>query len=61
MPNITELELQNLKHLIDGHDTISHKLEQYASVATDPEVKQYFTKSSQCAADTKQKLMTFLQ
>lgn len=33
MVNLTDLELQNLKHLIGGHDTMAQKLEQYAQIA----------------------------
>ena len=30
MQNLTELEVENLRHLIGGHATIINKLEQYA-------------------------------
>jgi hypothetical protein len=60
MSNITQLELQNLRHLIGAHDTTHCKLTAYAAAAMDEQVKQYFTKSAQCAMDTKQKLMGFL-
>lgn len=60
MSNLTEMELQNLRHLIGAHDNIHCKLNAYAAGATDEQVKQYFTKSAQCAMNTKEKLLGFL-
>jgi truncated hemoglobin YjbI len=54
------MELQNLRHLIYSHETSYNKLEQYAQMATDPQVKQMFQQSAQDARSTKQKLMSFL-
>ena len=61
MTEISELDLQNLRHLIGGFDTTHCKMEDYASQATDMEVKQFFQKSAQSAMQCKQQLMTFLQ
>ena len=52
MSNISELELQNLRHLIGGYD---------ASCATDPKIKQFFQKGAKTAQENKQTLMQFLQ
>ena len=60
MPDLNQLELQNLRHLIGAHDNISQKLDSYAQDAKDPQVKEFFQKSAQDAKDTKQKLMSFL-
>ena len=60
MPNLTQVELQNLRHLIGAHDISYQKLNTYASQAVDPQIKQMFTKSAQDALNAKQKLMTFL-
>ncbi len=60
MANLTQVELQNLRHLIGAHDTSYQKLNSYASNCVDPQVKQLFTKSAQDALTTKQKLLTFL-
>ena len=54
MNELSELDLQNLRHLIGGFDT-------YAQEAGDPAVKQFFQKSAQSAMQCKQQLMTFLQ
>ena len=60
MANLTQVELQNLRHLIGAHETSYKKLNEYASQAVDPQIKQIFTKSAQDSLNTKQKLMSFL-
>jgi len=60
MANLNEQELQNLRHLIGGHDTIHCKLSSYAQEAKDPAIKQYFEKSAAGAKQSKEKLMGFL-
>lgn len=60
MPQLNEMELQNLRHLIGAHDTAYQKMQAYAQQSTDSEVKSYFEKSAQDAQKTKQDLMTFL-
>ena len=57
MNQISELDLQNLRHLIGGFDTTHCKMEEYASKATDAQVKQFFQKSAQSAVDCKNQLM----
>lgn len=61
MPNLNEMELQNLRHLIGAHDTSHCKMSEYAKEATDPAVKQYFEKSATSAKQTKDQLMGFLK
>ena len=61
MTNISELELQNLRHLIGGYDTTHCKMQEYAKCASDEKVKQFFEKSAKSAMDNKQQLMKFLQ
>ena len=60
MPNLSQVELQNLRHLIGAHETSYEKLTNYANTSVDPQIKQTFAKSAQDALNTKQKLMTFL-
>ncbi len=60
MAKLTQVELQNLRHLIETHETSFQKLNHYASQAVDPQIKQIFTKSAQESLNTKQKLMSFL-
>ncbi len=60
MANLTQIELQNLRHLINLQDVSFQKLNTYESQAVDPQIKQIFNKSAQDALNIKQKLMTFL-
>ena len=60
MANLSQVELQNLRHLIGAHETSYQKLNAYASQAVDPQIKQVFTKSAQDALNTNLKLMSFL-
>ena len=45
MANLTQVELQNLRHLIGAHETAYQKLSTYASTSTDPQVKDFFEHS----------------
>ena len=60
MTEISELELQNLRHLIGGFDTAHCKLREYANCATDQKVKNFFEKGAQTAMQNKEQLMKFL-
>lgn len=60
MSNLTQVELQNLRHIIGAHETAYQKLNAYASQATDTQIKEMFSKSAQDALNTKQKLIGFL-
>ena len=61
MANLSELDLQNLRHLIGGYDTSHCKLKEYASCAEDAKVKQFFEQGAKSAMENKQQLMKFLQ
>ena len=60
MGELTEVELQHLRHLIISHETSYQKLTNYASQAVDPQIKQIFNNAAQDSLNTKQKLMSFL-
>ncbi len=60
MANLNELELQNLKHLINLQDINYKKLMNYSDYAVDPQIKQVFNKAAQDALATKQNLVSFL-
>lgn len=60
MADLSEVELQNLRHLIGAHETSYNKLTAYSSQAVDPQIKQLFNKAAQDSLNTKQKLMGFL-
>ncbi|HJB90963.1 MAG TPA: hypothetical protein H9763_05775 [Candidatus Eisenbergiella merdigallinarum] len=61
MANLSELELQNLRHLIGGYDTTHCKMQEYANCAQDVQIKQFFEKGAKSAMENKQALMKFLQ
>ena len=61
MTDLTELDIQNLRHLIVGFETNHCKMQEYAKKATDPKVQQFFQKSAQSAMQSKQQLLQFLQ
>jgi len=61
MANLSELDLQNLRHLMGGYDTTHCKMQEYANCAQDPKIKQFFEKGAKSAMENKQKLMKFLQ
>ena len=42
MANLSQLELQNLRHLISANETYYQKINTYASNAVDPQIKQIF-------------------
>ena len=58
MANLSQVELQNLRHLIGSHETAYQKLNTFSSQAVDPQIKQIFAKSAQDALNTKQKLLS---
>ena len=60
MANLSQIELQNLRHFIGAATTCNTKLTDYANNAVDPQVKQLFTKAAQDSLNTKQTLLSFL-
>ena len=61
MANLSELDLQNLRHLMGGYDVTHCKMKEYAQCASDTKVKQFFEKGAQSAMQNKQQLMEFLR
>jgi len=47
MADLTQVELQHLRHLIGAHETAYQKLNAYSAQAVDPQIKQIFSKSAQ--------------
>ena len=60
LENLTQLELQNIKRLVQSREISYQKLNAYSTQAVDPQIKEIFTKLAQDALNTKQKLMSFL-
>ena len=61
MADLSQVELQNLRHFIGTASTCNTKLTDYANNAVDPQVKQLFTQAAQDSMNTKQTLMSFLE
>jgi len=61
LAQLNQMELQHLRHLIGGHETMANKLEAYAQQCSDAQLKQMFTQDASAARGSKQKLMSFLQ
>lgn len=60
MTNLNEIELQNIKHIIEYQNTNYKKLKNYSDYAVDPQIKQVFSKAAQEALNVSQKFTTFL-
>ncbi|MGN0160408.1 MAG: hypothetical protein ACI4AQ_03360 [Lachnospiraceae bacterium] len=60
MSKISELDLQNLRHLIGDCENSYSKMTDYANNATDPKVKQFFKDAANSAATNKKELMDYL-
>ncbi|MBR1568545.1 MAG: hypothetical protein IJ648_06230 [Lachnospiraceae bacterium] len=60
MNHLSELELQNLRHLIGGYETTHCKMQSYAREATDPQIKSFFEEAATSSSENKQTLMKFL-
>jgi hypothetical protein len=58
--SLTELELENLRHMIGGHGTVVNKLETYAEQCSDPELKAMLQRDAQAARQSQQQLLNFL-
>lgn len=61
MTQLNQMELQNLRHMIGGHETVANKLDAYAQQCSDAQLKQMFTQDASAARSSKQKLISFLQ
>lgn len=60
MANLTQIELQNLRYIINTNEVIYQKLNAYSTQCVDPQIKQTLTKAAQDALNVKQKFMSFL-
>ena len=60
MSKLNQIELQNLRELINAHDTAAKKMSTYYERTQDSQVKQIFQQSAQSAQNTMKKLISFL-
>ncbi|MHB8128834.1 MAG: hypothetical protein ACYDEX_07545 [Mobilitalea sp.] len=61
MTNLTEVELQHVRHLLQFGETDVEKFNNYAQNAQDQQVKQFFEKSAQSSEKNRQTILQFLQ
>ena len=54
---INQLELQNLREIISSHKLMNTKLNEYASMCQDTQLKQMFSQGAQDANTTAQNLI----
>lgn len=60
LSQLNELELQNLREIIGGHQTMISKFNHYAENCKDPQIKQMFSQSAREAQTTVQNLIQSL-
>ncbi len=53
---INQMELQNLREIVSSHKLMSTKLNEYASMCQDTQIKQMFSQGAQDANTTAQNL-----
>lgn len=56
LTNLSQQELQNLRHIIENHKTMVAKLNDYASRCQDNQIKQMFTQAATSAQTTVEQL-----
>jgi hypothetical protein len=61
MANLNEVELQNLRHLLQFGVADVEKFKAYAENCQDQYVKQFFQKSTQSCTKNQQTIIQFLQ
>ena len=61
MQNLTVLELQEVKRLINIQDVNYQKFLNYSDYAVDPQIKQTFNKAAQDALNNKEKLLSLFE
>jgi hypothetical protein len=59
--SLSEMELQNLRHLLLFGESDKAKYQAYAESCSDPYVKQFFQKEVQSSEQKKQTLLQFLK
>lgn len=61
MANLNEMELQNVRHLLQFGEADAEKFNNYAQNAQDENVKQFFQKAAQSCEKNRQTILQFLQ
>lgn len=61
MANLSEVELQHVRHLLQFGEADAEKFRSYADGSNDQQVKQFFEKSAQSCEKNHQAILQFLQ
>lgn len=61
MANLSEVELQHVRHLLQFGEADIEKFKSYAQNSQDQNVKQFFEKSAQSCEKNRQTILQFLQ
>lgn len=61
MANLNEIELQNVRHLLQFGEADVEKYNDYAQNSQDENVKQFFQKAAQSCDQNRQTISQFLQ
>lgn len=61
MPNLNQIEIQNLRHLLQFGEADLEKYKSYAEGSQDQNIKQFFQQSVKSCEKNKQDLLQFLQ
>jgi len=60
MSNLNQSELNSIREVVGGHQTSACKLEDYANMCTDPNIKQMFSQGSKDAKKNAQDLINMI-
>jgi len=60
MSNLNQSELNSIREMVGGHQTAACKLEDYANMCTDPNIKQMFSQGSKDAKKNAQDLINMI-
>ncbi len=61
MANLSEVELQHVRHLLQFQESDADKFQTYAQSAQDENVKQFFQKTAQSCNKNRQTILNFLK
>ena len=60
MTNLKQSELNSIREVASGHQTVANKLSSYAEQVNDPNIRQMFTQASDKARQSAQSLIQML-
>lgn len=60
MPQLSQVEVNTIREMVTGHQTMSAKFSTYSNQCQDSQIKQMFQKASTDSKDSAQKLIQML-